>query len=84
MSDVNSLAFQKLSASLKEIQKKLLELSNEDFSNLHVGINWSWMPYVKDHLVFLTEQTSGLVDSLQDSPPPTLDKNLADIKKQNS
>jgi hypothetical protein len=70
MSDTSSAAFQKLSDSLKEIHKKLLELSNEDFSNIHVGIEWTWVPYVKDHVKFLAEQTEGVLKNLQDSPPP--------------
>ena len=68
-----SEAHQKLSGALEEICKKLTELSREDFSNLHVGIEWSWMPYVKDHLEFLLQQTEGFSLNLKDLPPPTLD-----------
>ena len=71
MSDeVRSEAHQRLSSALEEICKKLTELSKEDFSNLHVGVEWSWMPYVKDHLDFLLEQTGGCLYHLVDSPPP--------------
>jgi hypothetical protein len=59
-----------LSSSLEEICKKLTELSNKDFSNIHVDQAWSWMPYVKDHIQFLLEQTDGLLQNLKDVPPP--------------
>ena len=68
--ETRSEAHHKLSGAHEEICKKLTELSKDDFSSLHVGIEWTWMPYVKDHLEFLLEQTGGILQNLKDSPPP--------------
>ena len=76
--EARSEPHQRLSGALEEICKKLTELSKEDFSSLHVGIEWSWMPYVKDHLDFLLEQTEGMRHNLKDSPPPR----SADLNEQ--
>jgi hypothetical protein len=56
--------------TLNEIKKKLTELSLTDLSKIHVGIEWTWMPYVKDHIDFLIEQTDGILQNIHDSPPP--------------
>lgn len=85
MSDeVRSEAHQRLSGALEEICKKLTELSKDDFSNLHVGVEWSWMPYVKDHLEFLLEQAEGFKRNLKDSPPPVTKEGLENFHKNSS
>lgn len=77
MSDQGSEVFLKVLATLREFREKLTELSNTDLSGIHVHHEWSWIPYVKDHLDFLVEQAGGLSDNLRDSPPPT-EKNLSE------
>lgn len=66
----HSDALLKVQTPLKEILEKLTELSKEDLTNVHVSHEWSWVPYVKDHLDFLIEQVGGLLDNLKGSPPP--------------
>ena len=68
-----SEAFLKAQTCLEEIKQKLTDLSLLDLSNIHISHEWSWMPYVKDHLDFLVEQTGGVVDNLREGPPPTID-----------
>lgn len=63
--------------TLKEIVKKLSELSKEDLTNIHVNQEWSWIPYVKDHLDFLIEQTDGIAIALRDAPPPVTLEDVA-------
>lgn len=70
MSEQRSNSYTKVHDVLKEFNQKLIELSSEDLSKIHIGHEWSWMPHVKDHLEFLIEQVTGLVDNLHDVPPP--------------
>lgn len=69
--------FLKTQETLKEIRIKLAELSKADLTNIHVGQDWSWIPYVKDHLDFLLEQVSGVEAALKDGPPPVAPEDLA-------
>lgn len=66
----HSDGYRKAQESLKQIVDNLTELSTLDLSRIHVGVDWSWVPHVKDHIDFLVEQTQGLIDNLHDSPPP--------------
>ena len=66
----SSDAFQKVQIVLKEIIEKLDGLSKDDLTNIHVSHEWSWVPYTKEHLVFLLEQVNCLLNNLKDSPPP--------------
>ena len=77
MSEQKSDAYTNVYITLKEFKQKLVELSSTDLSKIHIGHEWSWMPYVKDHLTFLIEQVEGLTESLQDTKPP---ETLAEIK----
>jgi len=70
MSDQRSEVYLKVQSTLKEFREKLTELSNTDLSGIHVDKEWSWIPYVKDHLDFLAEQTAGVEGALRDTPPP--------------
>ena len=72
--------FLEVQTTFKEILEKLTKLSSTDLSKIHISHEWSFMPYVNDHLEFLIEQTSGLLESLNDSPPP---KTLEEIKTLN-
>lgn len=81
MSEEKSETYNYVSRELDEIKKKLIELSFKDLSNIHVGVEWTWMPYVKDHIDFLIEQTDGILQNIQDSPPPVA-KNIEEIKQQ--
>lgn len=69
---------------LKDIRIKLSELSKSDLSNIHVGQDWSWIPYVKDHLEFLVEQVAGVEVALQDGPPPVAPEDLARLAEESS
>jgi len=71
MSEQKSDTYNHVYSSLDEFRKKLIELSMMDLSSIHVGVEWSWMPYVKDHIDFLIEQTDGVIQNLNDSPPPS-------------
>ena len=62
--------------TLKEIVKKLSELSKEDLTNIHVSYKWSWIPYVKDHLDFLVEQLNGIEQALRDAPAPVTQEDI--------
>jgi hypothetical protein len=73
----SSDVFLRVQMTLKEIVEKLTELSKEDLTNIHVNQEWSWIPYVKDHLDFLIEQTGGVGDALRDAPPPVTPEDLA-------
>jgi len=70
MSEQKSNEYSHVCKTLDEIKKKLTELSFTDLSKIHVGAEWTWMPYVKDHIDFLIEQTDGILQNIQDSPPP--------------
>jgi hypothetical protein len=74
MSKQKSDTYEYVYNSLNEFRKKLIELSMMDLSKLHIGVEWSWMPYAKDHIDFLIEQTEGVVQNLNDSPPPATKK----------
>jgi len=73
----HSNSFLEVQTAFKEILEKLTKLSSTDLSEIHIGHEWSWMPYVKDHLTFLIEQVEGLTESLQDTKPP---ETLTEIK----
>lgn len=73
----SSDVFLRVQTTLKEIVEKLTELSKEDLTNIHVNQEWSWIPYVKDHLDFLIEQTGGVGDALRDAPPPVTPEDMA-------
>ena len=77
MLEQKSDAYSKVYITLEEFKQKLVELSSTDLSKIHIGHEWSWVPYVKDHLTFLIEQVEGLAASLQDTKPP---ETLAEIK----
>ena len=68
--------------TLKDIRIKLTELSKSDLSNIHVGQDWSWIPFVKDHLDFLIEQVTGVEVALQDGPPPVSTEDLLKIAEK--
>jgi hypothetical protein len=71
MSEQRSDTYSTVHTTLEQIKQKLVELSSHDLSKIHIGHEWSWMPYVKDHLDFLVEQVGGLSENLQDAPPPS-------------
>lgn len=80
--------FLKTQTALKEIAEKLTELSKEDLTSIHVNHLWSWIPYLKDHLEFLAEQTNGVLENLKDEPPPGSKKHddeifNVDVKENN-
>lgn len=77
-------SYEEVQDSLKQINDKLMKLSKEDLSKIHISAEWSWVPYVKDHIEFLIEQVQGLVDNLQNSPPPTAQKELINAEEQRS
>lgn len=83
MSDQHSEAFLRVQSTLKEFREKLTELSNTDLSGVHVDQVWSWIPYVKDHLDFLVEQTAGVEDALCDTPPPVSKDGIKRITEKN-
>jgi len=56
--------------ALRKIEKKLVDLLSTDLSKIHVSNEWSLIPHINDHLQFLVEQVDGLIQGLQDSPPP--------------
>ena len=72
MTEQSSDVYKHVYQSLNEIKKKLTEMSFMDLSQIHIDQEWSWMPYVKDHIDFLLEQTNGVLESLKDSPPPSI------------
>lgn len=72
--------FLKVYSSLDNLKKELIELSLLDLSKIHVGHEWSWMPYMKDHIDFLIEQTDGLLTSIHDSSPPASPEDLEKLK----
>lgn len=77
--DTTNSTFNDTKEALRNIRIKLIELSNSDLSNVHVGQDWSWIPFVKDHLEFLIEQTAGVEAALQDGPPPVSTEDLKKI-----
>jgi hypothetical protein len=74
--------YDKARSALKEICEKFAELSSQDFSKIHVGIEWTWVPYFQDHLQFLKEQTEGVLSNLKDSPPPVAQEDLQVLTSQ--
>ena len=76
--------FQKVQTSLREIKNKLIDLSKDDLTNLHVHHDWSWVPYLQDHLEFLAEQVAGVEHSLRDAPPPVSPEDLENMKTKSS
>jgi len=72
----NSEAYSKVYDTLQEIKKNLIELSKQDLTNIHVGQEWSWIPYTNEHIAFLVEQVNGLAVNLRDEPPPVLPEEL--------
>lgn len=67
--------------ALQQIKQKLVDISTLDLSKIHVGHEWSWLPYVKDHLEFLAEQVIGLSDNLRDAPPPETPEEIEALQK---
>jgi hypothetical protein len=72
----SSESFLKAQATLKETRDKLIELYKSDLSGIHVHQDWSWVPYLNDHLNFIIEQIGGLELSLRDGPPPVSEEDL--------
>lgn len=72
----NSTIYNKVYDALKEVNEKLLEVSQLDLSQIHIGQDWSWIPYAKDHLDFVIEQVNGLKVNLKDEPPPVIPEEL--------
>ena len=72
----HSEAFLKTRTVLKEARNKLAELSQSNLADIHVSHEWSWIPYVKDHLDFLVEQLGGVEQALRDAPPPVSPEDL--------
>ena len=70
----NSESYQTAIEALKKSHQIIIDLSTSDLSKIHVDHNWSWVPYLKDHVDFLIEQIGGLIDNLKDSPPPVATK----------
>lgn len=75
-SNQTSKTFSDTQIAFKEINKKLIDLSNSDLSKIHIGHEWSWIPYLKDHLDFLIEQVTGIDASLKDGPPPVVEEDI--------
>ena len=80
MSEQRSDSYTKVHVVLEEFKQKLAELSALDLSKIHISHEWSWMPYVKDHLDFLIEQVGGLSENLQDAPPPDAPEEIIALK----
>jgi hypothetical protein len=80
MSEQRSDSYTKVHVALEEFKQKLVEISALDLSKIHISHEWSWMPYVKDHLDFLIEQVGGLSENLQDSPPPETPEEIKTLK----
>ncbi|MBM3194146.1 MAG: hypothetical protein FJZ60_00095 [Chlamydiae bacterium] len=78
-----SEAFLKAQAVLKETREKLTELSNSDLSGVHISHEWSWIPYLKEHLSFLIEQTGGVELALRDGAPPVTEEDLKRTMEKN-
>lgn len=78
-----SNTFLRVQTSLREIVEKLTELSKEDLTQIHVNQEWSWIPYVKDHVDFLIEQTTGVATSLRDAPPPVTPEDMVRLTDKN-
>lgn len=80
----SSDTFRDTKKALEEIKNKLINLSNSDLTNVHVGQDWSWIPFLKDHLDFLIEQISGVDLALKDGPPPVSTEDLKKIVEESS
>jgi hypothetical protein len=80
MSEERSDSYTKVHVVLEEFKQKLVEISALDLSKIHISHEWSWVPYVKDHLDFLIEQVGGLSENLQDSPPPETPEEIKTLK----
>lgn len=70
----NSESYQSAIEALTTSRQIIANLSMVDLSKIHVDHNWSWVPYLKDHVDFLIEQIDGLINNLKDSPPPVATK----------
>lgn len=81
--DQHSATFSNALIIIREIRQKLIELSNTDLSSVHVHHEWSWIPYLKDHLEFLVEQTTGIENALRDAPPPVAEKDIECVMQKN-
>lgn len=80
MSEQRNDSYTRVHDVLKEFNQKLVKLSSVDLSKIHIGHEWSWMPHVKDHLEFLIEQVTGLVDNLHDAPPPKTSEEIKTLR----
>ena len=80
----HSEVFLKTQTVLKETRNKLTELSQFNLTDIHVSHEWSWIPYVKDHLDFLVEQLGGVEQALRDAPPPVSSEDLDRMSSKNS
>lgn len=80
----HSEVFLKTQTVLKETRNKLTELYQFNLTDIHVSHEWSWIPYVKDHLDFLVEQLGGVEQALRDAPPPVSSEDLDRISSKNS
>lgn len=80
----HSEAFLKTQTVLKEVRNKLTELSQFNLTDIHVSHEWSWIPYVKDHLDFLVEQLGGIEQALRDAPAPVSSEDLDRTSSKNS
>ena len=81
--DQHGVTFSNALMTMREIRQKLIELSNTDLSNVHVHHEWSWIPYLKDHLEFLVEQTTGIENALREGPPPVAEKDIERVMQKN-
>lgn len=81
MSNQSDDTYKAVQDALQQIKQKLVEVSTNDLSKIHVGHEWSWMPYVKDHLEFLAEQVIGLSDNLRNAPPPETPEEIEALRK---
>lgn len=80
----NTEIYELTKSTLQQIKQKIIELSACDLSSVHIGTEWTWVPYLNDHLQFLIQQVEGLELNLFDTPPPTILKeiqHLNDINK---
>ena len=84
MSDQGSTEFVKVRDALEKIKKNLIDVTEVELSGLHVDHEWSWVPYVKDHVDFLLEQVEGIKTHLRDSPPPKASDFVEELKKSSS
>ena len=81
--DQHSATFSNALITIREIRQKLIELSNTDLLSVHVHHEWSWIPYLKDHLEFLVEQTTCIENALRDEPPPVVEDDIKRVMQKN-